>query len=90
MKKIKQKTIPKIIINKVKKTEREVYKKTKDHLEYVFDDEDVLKMSQMKFKEDIIKMIPGAIVRFVDPLSLSVSCHIGPGALAVACSIKNY
>lgn len=43
-----------------------------------------------KFKEDIIKMIPGVVVRFVDPLSLSVSCHIGPGALAVACSIKNY
>lgn len=43
-----------------------------------------------KFKEDIIKMIPGVIVRFVDPLSLSVSCHIGPGALAVACVIKNY
>ena len=43
-----------------------------------------------KFKQDIIKMIPGVIVRFVDPLSLSVSCHIGPGALAVACVIKNY
>lgn len=25
---------------------------------------------------------------FVDPLSLSVSCHIGPGALAIACSKK--
>ncbi len=24
-------------------------------------------------------------VEFVDPLSLSVSCHIGPGALAIAC-----
>ena len=24
----------------------------------------------------------------MDPLSLSVSCHIGPGALAVACSKK--
>ena len=43
-----------------------------------------------KFKDDIIKMIPGVIVRFVDPLSLSVSCHIGPGALAIACCIKNY
>jgi DegV family protein with EDD domain len=26
-------------------------------------------------------------VNFVDPLSLSVSCHIGPGALAVACMV---
>ena len=43
-----------------------------------------------KFKDDIIRMIPGVIVRFIDPLSLSVSCHIGPGALAVACVIKNY
>ncbi len=24
----------------------------------------------------------------MDPLSLSISCHIGPGALAVACSRK--
>jgi DegV family protein with EDD domain len=43
-----------------------------------------------KLKDDITKMIPGAIIRFVDPLSLSVSCHIGPGALAIACSIKQY
>ena len=27
-------------------------------------------------------------VDFCDPLSLSVSCHIGPGALAIACSKK--
>jgi DegV family protein with EDD domain len=26
-------------------------------------------------------------VNFVDPLSLSVSCHIGPGALAVGCMV---
>lgn len=43
-----------------------------------------------KFKDDIIRMIPGVIVRFVDPLSLSVSCHIGSGALAIACVVKNY
>ena len=35
-----------------------------------------------KFKEEIIKNIPNVPVHFVDPLSLSVSCHIGPGALA--------
>lgn len=54
MKKIEQNSIPKIIINQFEKKEQEVYKKAKDHLEYVFDDEDVLKMSQMKFKEDIL------------------------------------
>ena len=43
-----------------------------------------------KFKDEIIKMIPGVVVRFVDPLSLSVSCHIGPGSLAIALSVKNY
>ena len=30
----------------------------------------------------------GASVTYCDPLSLSVSCHIGPGALAIACSKK--
>lgn len=54
MKKIKQNSIPKIIINQTEKTEQKVYKQAKDHLEYVFDEEDVLKMSQMKFKEDIL------------------------------------
>lgn len=28
----------------------------------------------------------GCKVEHIDPLSLTVSCHIGPGALAVACS----
>ena len=30
----------------------------------------------------------GIAVTYCDPLSLSVSCHIGPGALAIACSRK--
>ncbi len=30
----------------------------------------------------------GLEVTFCDPLSLSVACHIGPGALAIACSQK--
>lgn len=30
----------------------------------------------------------GTRVRFCDPLSLSVSCHIGPGALAIGCAAK--
>ena len=36
-----------------------------------------------KFKNEILKEFPNLKFRFVDPLSLSVSCHIGPGALAV-------
>lgn len=38
-----------------------------------------------KFKEEILEEYPNAQV-YMDPLSLSVSCHIGPGALAVALS----
>lgn len=35
-----------------------------------------------KFKAEIMKELPNLKFRWVDPLSLSVSCHIGPGALA--------
>ena len=41
-----------------------------------------------KFKNEILEEFPDLEVVFIDPLSLSVSCHIGPGALAVACSVK--
>ena len=41
-----------------------------------------------KFKDEILEEFPDLEVKFIDPLSLSVSCHIGPGALAIACSIK--
>lgn len=40
-----------------------------------------------QFKEEVQKEFPGFDVH-VDPLSLSVSCHIGPGALALACCKK--
>ena len=40
------------------------------------------------FKEEIQAAFPGVEFTFVDPLSLSVSCHIGPGALAIAACIK--
>lgn len=38
-----------------------------------------------RFKLEIQSVFPDIPLRHVDPLSLSVSCHIGPGALAVAC-----
>ena len=41
-----------------------------------------------KFKDEIVAAFPKAEVTFVNPLSLSVSCHIGPGALAVGCAVK--
>ncbi|MCM1360267.1 MAG: DegV family protein [Corallococcus sp.] len=43
-----------------------------------------------KFKKDIEQALPKLRFRFVDPLSLSVSCHIGPGSLAIAISVDNY
>ena len=39
-----------------------------------------------KFAEDVRKEIPNIPLEIIDPLSLSVACHIGDGALAVACS----
>ncbi len=42
----------------------------------------------LKFKDQLMAEFPKAEFKFIDPLSLSVSCHIGPGALAAACAIK--
>lgn len=39
-----------------------------------------------QWKEELEERYPGFDFH-MDPLSLSVSCHIGPGALAVACSV---
>lgn len=39
------------------------------------------------FKKEVEAAFPGMDI-VMNPLSLSVSCHIGPGALAVACSKK--
>lgn len=39
----------------------------------------------LEFKAEVEKEFPGLSIH-MDPLSLSVSCHIGPGALALACT----
>ena len=39
------------------------------------------------FRQEVQEAFPGLEIH-MDPLSLSASCHIGPGALAVACSKK--
>ncbi|MBR3167050.1 MAG: DegV family protein [Lachnospiraceae bacterium] len=43
-----------------------------------------------KFQQDALKEFPGrSILDFhADPLSLSVACHIGPGALAITCTTR--
>ena len=40
-----------------------------------------------ELKEELLSIFPGYDVH-IDPLSLSVSCHIGPGSLAIACCKK--
>jgi DegV family protein with EDD domain len=42
----------------------------------------------LKFKEQLIQEFPNVEITYVDPLSLSVAVHIGPGALACATVIK--
>ena len=39
-----------------------------------------------EFKKEVQAAFPGMDIH-MDPLSLSVACHIGYGALAIACSV---
>lgn len=41
----------------------------------------------LALKAELLEEFPGYEVH-IDPLSLSVACHIGPGALAIACTQK--
>ena len=45
------------------------------------------KEAALAFKAEVQEAFPGYDIH-LDPLSLSVACHIGPGALAVACCKK--
>jgi len=44
------------------------------------------KQAALEFKEEIENEIPNCKIVWIDPLALSISCHIGPDALAVAMS----
>lgn len=50
------------------------------HLEIAHTDNEE---AAFQLKEELLVLFPGADIH-VDPLSLSVACHIGPGALAIA------
>ncbi|MBR6147360.1 MAG: DegV family protein [Lachnospiraceae bacterium] len=41
-----------------------------------------------EYLKEIEAEFPGFNVKYHDPLSLSISCHIGPGAIAIACNKK--
>ncbi|MCR5100886.1 MAG: DegV family protein [Butyrivibrio sp.] len=76
-----------IMINAIKKDIEERFGGVDAHdvhleMAYTFDKE-----SMEEFKKEVEEAFPGYDIN-VDPLSLSVACHIGPGALAVACSRK--
>ena len=40
----------------------------------------------LQFAEEIKALFPNIPFRFCDPLSLSVACHIGTGALGLTCT----
>lgn len=46
------------------------------------------KEAAMEFKQELEALYPETGEIYVDNLSLSVACHIGPGALAIACTKK--
>lgn len=76
-----------IMINQIKKEFEERFHSpdgSKMHLElaYTYDEE-----AAKEWKKEVEEAFPGCEIH-MDPLSLSVSCHIGPGALAIACSKK--
>lgn len=45
------------------------------------------KQAALEYKKEVQSAFPGYDIH-MDPLSLSVACHIGPGALALACCKK--
>lgn len=74
-----------IMIDQMKKDFQERFQSPdgeKMHLElaYTYDKE-----AAEEWKKEVEEAFPGCEIQ-MDPLSLSVSCHIGPGALAIACS----
>ena len=76
-----------IMINAIKKDIEERFGGVDAHdvhleMAYTFDKE-----TAEAFKKEVAEALPGYDIH-MDPLSLSVACHIGPGALAVACSRK--
>ena len=57
---------------------------SKMHLEMAYT-HDLAQAEQ--FKKEVQEAFPNNEI-IMQPLSLSVSCHIGPGAIAIACSKK--
>nr|MBQ8252313.1 DegV family protein [Lachnospiraceae bacterium] len=41
-----------------------------------------------EFRKEVEREFPGIELRYTEPLSLSIACHTGPGALGIACTQK--
>ena len=54
-------------------------------LAYTYSDDEA-----KRFKADLINAYPKLKFHYIDALSLSVACHIGPDALGIAMSVNNY
>lgn len=52
------------------------------HMAYTGENEEI-----KDFYDEVKKIYPNHEI-FIDPLSLSVACHLGPGAIAIACTKK--
>lgn len=53
------------------------------HLQVAYTDNEA---AALEFKKELEEIYPGVMDIYVDALSFNISCHIGPGALAIACT----
>lgn len=73
------------MINAIKKDLETVFKEYYDNGEMVLEIAHTnIPEEAEKFKQEIQRNFPNMQITYIDPLSLSVACHIGPGSLAIA------
>lgn len=77
-----------MMIAAVKKDMEERFKDAEGRNSHLFVAHTHNEAAALEFKRELEEVFPHTGDIYVDNLSLSVSCHIGPGALAVACSKK--
>ena len=73
------------MINAIKKDLETVFKEYYDKGEMVLEIAHTnIPEEAEKFKQEVQRNFPNMQITYIDPLSLSVACHIGPGSLAIA------
>ena len=84
-----QKQAKKVMINAMKSDFEKRFKDAADKKEIYISVAHTANDEEAKlFAEEIKEAFEGFPEIYIDSLSLSVSCHIGPGSLAIACSVK--